>query len=153
MTLVTQEHETVSVQINCSGGAFDRQVLYQAPDSAYGSGGIELTDMDGDSDTDVVPCNGDTFDDHIPKPFQAVPWLENTGTYPFGHHVIATIPRVHRAIPGDIDLDGDDKRDRFLVKLQRGMASMWSRASSGEQVATPATRPARSQSLSNIKVS
>ena len=51
--------------------------------------------------------NGDTFDDKILKPYHGIQWLENTGTFPFTEHTLATLPAVQRAQAADLDADGD----------------------------------------------
>ncbi|MGI9470139.1 MAG: FG-GAP repeat domain-containing protein [Rubripirellula sp.] len=107
LTLISQEHETIEAHLNLGGGRFERKVVHVTGDPAYASSGIEVVDLDGDGDLDVLYTNGDTFDDHTAKPFHSVQWLENEGTYPFTHHHLTSMPGVYRAVAGDIDLDGD----------------------------------------------
>ncbi len=107
LTLVSQEHETIEAQLNLGGGRFDRKVIYAAGDPAYASSGMEVVDLDGDGDFDVLYTNGDTFDDNLAKPFHSIQWLENEGRFPFTHHHLTSMPGVYRAVSGDIDLDGD----------------------------------------------
>ena len=107
LTLISQEHETIEVHLNLGGGQFERKVIYAAGDPAYASSGIEVVDLDSDGDLDVLYTNGDTFDDHLAKPFHSVQWLENEGSFPFTHHHLTSMPGVYRAVSGDIDLDGD----------------------------------------------
>ena len=104
--LLSQEHERVELFRNDGTGRFQPELLWGAPDPAYGSCGIELADLDGDGDQDIVFANGDSFD-RGPKPHHSVQWLENTGTTPFVHHHICNMPGVMSAIPGDFDADGD----------------------------------------------
>lgn len=107
LTLISQEHETIEAHMNLGGGQFERKVIYTAGDPAYASSGIEVVDLDGDGDLDVLYTNGDTFDDHLAKPFHSVQWLENEGSFPFTHHHLTSMPGAYRAVSGDIDLDGD----------------------------------------------
>ncbi|KAA5538703.1 VCBS repeat-containing protein [Roseiconus nitratireducens] len=107
VTLVSQHHEVVDLHLNLGGGKFESHQLHQAPDPAYGSSSIEVVDLDADGDLDVVFTNGDTLDDFLAKPYHAIHWLENQGSYPFKHHQIATMPGVYCARTGDLDLDGD----------------------------------------------
>jgi hypothetical protein len=86
---------------------FDQKVIYTAPHPNWGSSGIQLVDMDGDGDLDVLLTHGDTFDDGIVKPYHGIQWLENTGGYPFVAHDIAQFPGAHRALAVDLDGDGD----------------------------------------------
>jgi len=107
IALVSQEHETIDAFLNIGNGQFDRQRIYQANDPSFGSSGIEVVDIDGDADLDVLYTNGDSLDSHYLKPYHAVHWLENRGQFPFTHHEIARLPGVSRAIAVDLDSDGD----------------------------------------------
>ncbi|MGH9372097.1 MAG: FG-GAP-like repeat-containing protein [Vicinamibacterales bacterium] len=109
VTLLAQEHETVLAYINKGTGdfSFDQKVIYAAPHPNWGSSGIQLVDLDGDKDRDVLLTHGDTFDDGIVKPYHGIQWLENTGGYPFVEHTLARMPGVHGAAAADLDGDGD----------------------------------------------
>jgi hypothetical protein len=107
VTLLAQEHETVLAYINKGDFTFERKVIYAAPHPNWGSSGIQLVDLDGDGDLDVLLTHGDTFDDGIVKPYHGIQWLENTGGYPFVEHTLAQMPGVLRAQAVDLDGDGD----------------------------------------------
>jgi hypothetical protein len=87
--------------------SFTPQVIYTAPHPNWGSSGIEVVDLDGDGDLDVLLTHGDTFDDAIIKPYHGIQWLENRGTFPFTEHTLADLPGVSRAEAVDLDGDGD----------------------------------------------
>ncbi|WP_167547060.1 FG-GAP-like repeat-containing protein [Stieleria maiorica] len=106
ISLISQEHERVELFRNDGKGNFESELIYAAPDPAYGSSGIELVDMDGDDDLDVLYTNGDSFD-RGPKPFHSVQWLENDGSLPMQRHEICIMPGVLNATAGDFDGDGD----------------------------------------------
>ena len=82
-------------------------MIHTAPHPNWGSSGIELTDLDGDGDADVLLAHGDTFDDSLLKPYHGIDWLENRGAYPFTPHTLARMPGAHRARAIDLDGDGD----------------------------------------------
>ena len=109
VTLLAQEHETVLAYVNkgTRDFAFEQKVIYAAPHPNWGSSGIEMVDLDGDKDLDVLLTHGDTFDDGIVKPYHGIQWLENKGTYPFIPHSVAQMPGVHAAKAADMDGDGD----------------------------------------------
>jgi hypothetical protein len=107
VALISQEHETIVAFINDSG-VFRQETIYQAPHPAYGSSGIQLADMDGDADLDVLYTNGDGFDEpFLVRPDHGVQWLENEGRFPYSFHRVANMPGVQRAVAGDTDGDGD----------------------------------------------
>lgn len=106
IVLFSQAYEVVEAFINDGTGSFSKQVIWQAPDPAYGSSGIELVDFDLDGDTDVIYTNGDSFDRGA-KPHHSVQWLENEGSFPYTHHHLCEMPGVLSASAGDFDGDGD----------------------------------------------
>jgi hypothetical protein len=108
VALISQEHETVVAFLNEGGGTFRKETIYTAPHPAYGSSGIQLADLDGDGDLDVLYTNGDVLDrPFVLKPYHGIHWLENRGRYPFAHHRLADMPGVTRAVAADVDGDGD----------------------------------------------
>jgi VCBS repeat protein len=107
VALITQEHEKVELFLNDGGGAFRIETIFAAGNPAFGSSGIELDDLDGDGDLDVLYTNGDSLDSMTPKPYHAVRWLENRGGFPFAEHLISAMPGVYKAVAADFDGDGD----------------------------------------------
>jgi hypothetical protein len=108
IVLFAQEHETVVAYLNTGAGfALQPQIIYAAPHPNWGSSGIQVVDLDGDGDLDVLLSHGDTFDDTILKPYHGIVWLENRGTFPFTAHTLAKMAGVHRAVAADLDGDGD----------------------------------------------
>ncbi len=107
VALVSQEYECVEAFINQGDGRFRLQTLWPGPDPAFGSDGLELTDLDQDGDMDILYTNGDSFDDRYVKPSHGVQWLENLGNLEFAYHRLTALPGAYRALAGDIDLDGD----------------------------------------------
>ena len=124
VALLAQEHETVIAYINkgTRDFIFDQKIIYTAPHPNWGSSGIQLVDMDGDGDLDVLLTHGDTFDDGIVKPYHGIQWLENTGGYPFVEHDLAHLPGAHQAIA--VDLDGDRDLDVVACALLAGGADV-----------------------------
>jgi hypothetical protein len=107
VALVSQEHEAIEAFLNQGDGQFERQRIFQADDPSFGSSGIELADLDADGDLDVLYTNGDSLDSHYLKPYHAVHWLENHGTFPLRHHELTSLPGASRAVAVDLDGDGD----------------------------------------------
>jgi hypothetical protein len=107
VALISQEHEQIVAFINRGGGQFDRKVIFDAGDPSYGSSGIQLVDLDGDGDMDVLYTNGDTLDSEVLKPYHGIHWLENKGRFPFECHTLTQLPGAARALACDLDGDGD----------------------------------------------
>ncbi len=106
VTVFSQHYETVVAFLNQPAG-FSPQTLYTAPHPAWGSSGIDVLDLDGDGDQDVVLTHGDMLDDFLIKPYHGIQWLENRGVFPFTEHTLANLPGVERALAVDLDGDGD----------------------------------------------
>ena len=98
VALISQEHETVVAFLNIGGHRFQPQVIYAAPHPAFGSSGIQLVDLDGDADLDVLMTNGDSLDSRMLRPYHGVQWLENRGSYPFRCHRLTSLYGAHRAV-------------------------------------------------------
>ena len=106
LALISQEHEVIEAFLNRESG-FEKVQIYAAPDPSYGSSGIELTDMDGDGDADILYTIGDTFDSYLIKPYHGIWLLRNNGQLKFEPQHIAAMPGVLRAVTADLDGDGD----------------------------------------------
>jgi hypothetical protein len=108
VALISQEHETVVAFVNEGGFRFRRETIFAAPHPAFGSSGIELTDLDGDNDLDVLYTAGDSLDNTgLIRPEHGVYLLENRGGFPYADRKLAALPGAHRAVPADFDGDGD----------------------------------------------
>lgn len=103
---ISQGYETVEAFLNDGEGGFQREVIFAAPDPAFGLSGIQLVDLDQDGDLDVLMTNGDSFDRGV-KPYHSICWLENEGTFPYKVHELCKMPGVLSAKAGDFDGDGD----------------------------------------------
>jgi hypothetical protein len=110
IALISQEFETVVAFVNQGNGQFNRETIYTGPHPAFGSSGIQLVDLDGDGRLDVLLTNGDVFDPGpILRPFHGIHWLQNRGSFPFEHHLIAPMFGVMRAVAADFR--GTGRRD------------------------------------------
>ena len=109
IALISQEHEEVAAFINEGEGRFAEHTLFKADSPTFGSSGIELADLDQDGDTDVLYTNGDAFDLSTPmiRPYHGVQWLENQGDFQFAYHDLLRLYGAYRALPADLDDDGD----------------------------------------------
>jgi hypothetical protein len=124
VALISQEHETVVAFLNDGRGTFRKETLFQAAHPAYGSSGIQLVDLNGDGNPDVLYTNGDTLDKpYLLKPYHGIQWLENPGkgwwkrpgeaASLWKHHPIAPMYGVHRALAADFR--GTGKKDQLDI--------------------------------------
>ena len=107
VALISQEFEVIEAFLNQGDGTFAKHSIHAANDPAFGSSGIQVVDMDGDGDADILYSNGDMFDSFLIKPCHGIQWLENTGRFPYVPHRLTAFPGAHRALAGDLDGDGD----------------------------------------------
>ena len=107
VVLISQEFETVVAFINRGDGTFRKQQLFEAGDPSYGSTGIQVVDLDGDKDLDVLYSNGDMLDSGMLKPNHGVHLLENKGDFQFEARRLTELPGAYKALAGDLDADGD----------------------------------------------
>ena len=107
--LFSQEHETVAAFLGDGRGGFQSETIYKGPHPLYGCCGIELVDIDGDGDSDLLLANGDVLDQPVLKPYFGIQWLENKGTYPFTRHGVGQLCGVIAA--RTLDFNGDGKLD------------------------------------------
>ncbi len=105
---ISQEHETVVAFLNEKNGRFRKETVFTGPHPAFGCSGIQLADLDGDRDVDVLLTNGDILDMPVRlKPYHGIHWLENRGTFPFTPRLLGAMDGVMRAVAADFDGDGD----------------------------------------------
>jgi hypothetical protein len=107
VVLLSQQYERVVAYISRSRGGFRPEEIFKAPTPVWGHSGMQLTDLDGDGDLDVLLSNGDTLDDATVKPYHGIRWLENRGDLHFERRDLVAMAGVHRAQAADLDGDGD----------------------------------------------
>jgi hypothetical protein len=114
VALISQEHETIVAFLNEGNGRFRKETIYTAPHPAYGSSGIQVVDLNGDGNLDVLYTNGDVLDTpSLLKPYHGVQWLENQGEFPFVHHPLTPMYGAMRAVAADFT--GKGKMDIVAV--------------------------------------
>jgi hypothetical protein len=109
VALVSQEWEEVYVFENDGTGSFTTHIVFGAATDDFCSSGIDLGDLDGDGDEDILFTNGDAFvaTDYRPLPNHGVQWLENNGDLTFTYHRITDYYGAYGPVVIDLDGDGD----------------------------------------------
>lgn len=140
---ISQVDEEVALFVNNGTGTFEKTVLHQSNDPCFGNSGIELADLDGDGDTDIIATNGDQMDDecHFSDAVleHGIRWMENDGTGQFTVHPIVYMHAVYAVRTLDMDFDGD--RDIIAVRFvhpafssrNEGSNLTWLENTGGEQ--------------------
>ena len=110
VALISNEWEVVEWFVSLGNNRFLCRPIWRAPDLTFGSSGLELVDLDGDGDIDILFTNGDSFDNLYANPSHGVQWLENRNADSpegFHYHRLLDWPGAYRAVTGDLDGDGD----------------------------------------------
>ncbi|MGE0711821.1 MAG: FG-GAP repeat protein [Planctomycetota bacterium] len=111
VAVIAQHYEQVVWLRNDGGLKLTPLQLYAAPHPAWGSSGLELHDLDGDGDQDLLVSNGDMLDDRLLKPYHGVGYLELTGVTKGEPQVvyrrIGEVYGCEAATAADLDGDGD----------------------------------------------
>lgn len=103
VAVISQEHETVVAFLNEGNGRFRQETIYVAPHPSFGCNGVQVVDLDGDGDLDVLLTNGDSLDaPYLLKPYHGNYLARKRGTLP-----------VHAAPPGRLLRRREPGRCRF----------------------------------------
>ena len=107
IALMAQAQEQVVVLKNMGEGRFALQPLLSFS-PLHGLSHMELKDMDGDGDEDLLVSNGDNWDfSNIRKPYHGVRIFLNDGTFKFKQGAFFPLPGASKAMASDFDGDGD----------------------------------------------
>ena len=115
--VATQDEEEVWGFENDGDGNFQPHQLYFTHNYDVGGAGLVQCDLDQDGDQDFLLPQGDNLELAYgwPQPYHGCLWLENTGSWNFETHRIASFGGTYAADFGD--LDGDDDLDVVLVSM------------------------------------
>lgn len=107
---MAQAREGIYLCLNDQKGGFDIVPVAEYH-PAWGLATIELADMDGDGQMDILACNGDNgdFTGHLPpmRPYHGLRIYRNLGKGKFAEALFLPINGCYKASAADFDLDGD----------------------------------------------
>jgi hypothetical protein len=107
LALTAQGDEGISLFHGRGGGNFEMERLLRFPPS-YGSTSMQVVDMNGDGQSDIVYTNGDAADYPGPvKPYHGIRIFLNDGHGHYGEKYFFPMPGAYKAIARDFDGDGD----------------------------------------------
>lgn len=110
VALFAQAREALLLLVNEGAGRF-REVELAAFHPAWGSSGLEVTDLDGDGDLDLLVANGDAGDQpHLApsvRPYHGVRRWLGDGRGGFREGAFDPLPGAYRVVARDFDRDGD----------------------------------------------
>lgn len=107
IALFGQGDEGIWAYLNRGDGSFMEKEILRFPPS-YGSSYMDLMDLDGDGDLDIVYCAGDNADfGPILKPYHGIYVFMNDGDLNFKENLFYPLPGAYGARWLDVDLDGD----------------------------------------------
>jgi hypothetical protein len=112
---LSQRAQQVLLYRNRGAGQFDEEIIYRAQDERFGLTGIELADLDGDGDQDLLVAAGDYLDDTFDLAQHGLYLLDNDGAGHFSARKLAAAPGLH-AVKA-IDMDRDCDTDLVLAQL------------------------------------
>jgi hypothetical protein len=112
VVLISQATEEIIALLGDAAGGFQARTLYAGGMPEFGASAIELVDLDGDRDLDILLTNGDSADtgartDTKFRPYHGVQWLENRGDLRFEPHELMRLYAAYSVTAGDLDGDGD----------------------------------------------
>ena len=107
LVLFAQGDEQVALFTNQHDGTFQKKTLLRFP-PVYGSSYLELADMNGDGQPDLVCTNGDNADySQIIKPYHGIRVYLNDGKFGFKQAYFYPMPGAGQVLARDFDHDGD----------------------------------------------
>ncbi|WP_229374584.1 FG-GAP repeat domain-containing protein [Fibrella rubiginis] len=107
LVLFAQGDEQVTLFTNQHDGTFQKKTLLRFP-PVYGSSYLELADINGDGQPDLICTNGDNADySQIVKPYHGIRVYLNDGKFGFKQAYFYPMPGAGQVLARDFDNDGD----------------------------------------------
>ncbi|HJN54814.1 MAG TPA: VCBS repeat-containing protein [Candidatus Poseidoniales archaeon] len=121
LAALSQEQQIIQLWRNDGQGNFTSEDVVRADNSWYGLSGIQLVDIEGDGDVDILATNGDNLDDDLPISIDPGS-IHGLSLYLNDGQGVFTSQRLieHWGAYGTatLDVDGDCDLDIVLTALQ-----------------------------------
>ena len=107
IALMAQADEGIFIYYNAGNGKFREEMVLQFP-PVYGSNYFQLVDFNKDGFMDILTTNGDNADYSVVlKAYHGIRIFLNDGTNHFMEDIFLPVYGIQKAMPADIDNDGD----------------------------------------------
>ena len=121
LAALSQEQQVIQLWRNNGQGNFTSEEVMRAENSWYGLSGLQMVDIEGDGDVDILATNGDNLDDDLPTSIDPGS-IQGLSLYLNDGHGVFTSKRIinHWGAYGTatLDVDGDCDLDIVLAALQ-----------------------------------
>ena len=111
VSIISQLSEQIVVFWNDGFGNFTSEILFNASTTFFGMSGINIADIEGDGDQDILFTNGDVLDGDFPEDenlwdYHGLSILENLGNGEFDYQRLIAFTGAYDSAMFDIDNDG-----------------------------------------------
>ncbi len=111
VSIISQLSEQIVVFWNDGFGNFTSEILFNASTTFFGMSGINIVDVEGDGDQDILFTNGDVLDGDFPEDenlwdYHGLSLLENLGNGEFDYQRLIAFTGAYDSAMFDIDNDG-----------------------------------------------
>jgi len=111
VSVISQLSEEIVIYWNDGTGGFESEVLFKSEYPFYGMSGMNIVDIEGDGDMDILFTNGDMMDGDFPNDklfweYHGLSIIENRGQGEFEYERLLGFSGAYDSALFDIDEDG-----------------------------------------------
>jgi hypothetical protein len=114
VAIISQLSEQIVIYWNDGYGNFTSEILFNAETTYFGMSGINIVDLEGDGDQDILFTNGDVLDGDFPEDenvwdYHGLSLLDNLGNGDFEYQRLMAFSGAYDSALFDIDGDYVDE--------------------------------------------